>query len=164
MTDLVEALEPVARVLLAATLAAPLGWEREAEDEPAGLRTHMLVGLGACCFVLCALGLSPGSAAGADALQIDPLRVVNGVIGGVGFIGAGTILRSHEGVRGLTTAASIWVAAAIGVSVGLSRLDLALGAVAAALLVLALPRALEALGTSVERFAGSSTPSQKETS
>ncbi len=103
------------RLGLAAVFAMIIGVEREKPHRAAGLRTHVLVGLGAAMFVVCSLcsGIS------ADASS----RVIQGVIQGIGFLGAGTIfvLSTRPEVRGLTTAASIWVTAAIGVSAGLGE-------------------------------------------
>ena len=106
----------VARVLVAAILGALLGWERERAGKPAGLRTHMLVALGAALFVLFPAEAGMGIA--------DLSRVIQGVATGIGFIGAGTILKrpEPEHVEGLTTAASIWLTAAIGMAVGAGQL------------------------------------------
>jgi putative Mg2+ transporter-C (MgtC) family protein len=104
------------RVLAAALLGALVGFQRERSGKAAGLRTHMLVCLGTATIVLA--GVQAGMAM--DALS----RVIQGVVTGIGFIGAGTILkRSDEAhIEGLTTAASVWLTAAIGVSVGLGSL------------------------------------------
>ena len=102
------------RLLVATLLGAAIGWERELRESTAGLRTHMLVALGCAVFVLVPLqgGMAPG----------DMSRLLQGVIAGVGFLGAGAVLKSEEGhVRGLTTAASVWATAAIGVTVGLGH-------------------------------------------
>ncbi len=88
-----------------------LGLEREARGYPAGLRTVGLVAAGACLFT--GLGLIPGLSK-----NVDPTRIAAQVVTGVGFLGAGSILRQGEEVRGLTTAASVWVSAAIGMAVG----------------------------------------------
>ena len=102
----------VTRVLAAALLGALLGWERQRAGKSAGLRTHMLVALGAALFVL-----FPAEAGMSIA---DLSRVIQGVATGIGFIGAGTILKRAEAehVEGLTTAASIWLTGAIGMAVG----------------------------------------------
>ncbi|HEY6045734.1 MAG TPA: MgtC/SapB family protein [Pyrinomonadaceae bacterium] len=126
----------VARViirLLAATLfGALVGIQRERSGKPAGYRTHMLVCIGTAVFVLAAA--SAGLAA--DAMS----RVIQGVITGIGFLGAGSILKlsQERDVKGLTTAASVWITAAIGVTVGLGALGIALMCTLLALLVLAL--------------------------
>ena len=105
------------RLLMAALLGGILGFEREQKGKAAGIRTHMLVALGAALFVL----VPQISGAQADAMS----RVVQGVIAGIGFLGAGTILKNTDGdeahVKGLTTAAGLWMTAAIGVSAGLGR-------------------------------------------
>lgn len=105
------------RLLMAALLGGILGFEREHKGKAAGVRTHMLVALGAALFVL----VPQMSGSQADAMS----RVVQGVIAGIGFLGAGTILKNTEGdeghVKGLTTAAGLWMTAAIGVSAGMGR-------------------------------------------
>ncbi len=105
------------RLGVAAVLTMIVGWERERRDKPAGLRTHMLVGVGAAAFYIVAFEiLSRGFTA--DGLRVDPIRVVEGLIGGIGFLGAGAIIQGRGDVRGLTTAAGIWVAGAIGLACG----------------------------------------------
>src|SRR5215470_11800098 len=99
--DLAEAVRFSARLLLAALVGAILGYERERSGKSAGLRTHMLVSLGSATFVV-------ATAAVGGSLD-DLARVVQGTAAGIGFIGAGAILKGVEGVRGLTTAASIWM-------------------------------------------------------
>ncbi|MBC8996840.1 MgtC/SapB family protein [Pseudomonas sp. N40(2020)] len=105
------------RLLMAAVLGGILGFEREQKGKAAGVRTHMLVALGAALFVL----VPQTSGAESDAMS----RVLQGVIAGVGFLCAGTILKNQEGdqghVKGLTTAAGLWMTAAIGVAAGLGR-------------------------------------------
>ncbi|MEA2434338.1 MAG: putative Mg2+ transporter-C (MgtC) family protein [Actinomycetota bacterium] len=110
--------ELVLRILVAAALGGVIGLERELSDQPAGLRTHILVVLGSCLFTLVgAYGLS--AFAGNDQVNLDPTRVAAQVVSGIGFLGAGAILREGLNIRGLTTAATLWVTAAIGVAVGL---------------------------------------------
>lgn len=110
----------VLRVLLAVALGAAVGYERESEGKAAGLRTHILVCLGACLFTIA--GLVFGSA--------DSGRVAAGVVTGVGFLCAGAIMRQEGVVRGLTTAAGVWAVAAIGVAVGVGLYLLALATTA----------------------------------
>ena len=120
----------VARIAVAALLGALLGAERERAGKAAGLRTHMLVALGAALFVL-----FPAEAG----MRIEDLsRVIQGVATGIGFIGAGTILKRPESeqVEGLTTAASIWLTGAIGMSVGAGQLWLSVVCAASAWIVL----------------------------
>jgi putative Mg2+ transporter-C (MgtC) family protein len=139
-TDIADAGTAVrigARLLMAVLLAAVLGWERERRGRPAGLRTHMLVGLGSALFVLV-----PLEAGMAD----DPIsRVLQGVIAGVGFLGAGAILKLDDvgRVQGLTTAASIWATAAIGLAVGLGHHVTAIAATLVALVILSILQRLE---------------------
>ncbi len=104
--------ELLVQVVVAAALGAAVGFERELSAQPAGLRTHMLVSLGAALFTI----------AGAEVLGADPARVAAQVVTGIGFLGAGAILQQGVSVRGLTTAASLWVTAAIGTAAGIGYL------------------------------------------
>jgi putative Mg2+ transporter-C (MgtC) family protein len=106
------------RLLAAAALGGLIGFEREFNEQPAGFRTHILVTLGAALFTMAG---AYGTAAFVDAevVRFDPTRVAAQVVTGVGFLGAGAILRQGINIRGLTTAASIWVTASIGVAVAL---------------------------------------------
>ena len=115
--DWFHSLEIAARIVLSILLGAVLGWEREARSKPAGLRTHMLVSMGSASFTLLTLELFQ-TVVSTSQSQVDPIRIVEGIIGGIGFLGAGTIIRSRGAVEGITTAASIWVAGAIGVASG----------------------------------------------
>jgi putative Mg2+ transporter-C (MgtC) family protein len=127
----------IVRLTIAALLGSVLGLQRERAHQAAGLRTHMLVTLGAALFILTILQ------AGGDNQALS--RVIQGIATGIGFIGAGAIIkldREHE-VHGLTTAAGIWMATAIGISAGLGRLDLALPATVLAVIILAGVRKLE---------------------
>jgi putative Mg2+ transporter-C (MgtC) family protein len=126
----------LARLIVAGALAAVLGWEREAAHKSAGLRTHMLVGIASALFtVLAELAVSdyPGGA-----MRSDPVRVIQAVAIGIGFLGSGVIFvaKSGEHVLGLTTAASIWATAAVGITTGLGHYILAGGATVVLLLVL----------------------------
>lgn len=117
------------RILVAAVLAAVAGWDREHAGKSAGLRTHMLVGLAAALYT--GLGvLATGEAAGSTGLRGDPVRVIQAVALGVGFLGGGAISaqRSPGHVVGLTTAASIWATAGIGIAAGFGHFLLAAGA------------------------------------
>jgi putative Mg2+ transporter-C (MgtC) family protein len=107
-----EDLIMVLRLLLAAVLGGAIGFQRERTGKPAGLRTHMLICVGATIFTLVSIYAFSG--------VVDPSRVAAGVVTGIGFIGAGAIIfRTADGyIAGLTTAATIWVAAGIGVAVG----------------------------------------------
>jgi putative Mg2+ transporter-C (MgtC) family protein len=114
-------LELVGRLLLSAVLGGLIGLEREISDQPAGFRTHMLVALGACLFALVSaysFAVFVGQEASPQ-FRFDPTRVAAQIVTGIGFLGAGAIIRYGMSVRGLTTAASLWVVAAIGTAVGL---------------------------------------------
>jgi putative Mg2+ transporter-C (MgtC) family protein len=113
-------------VLLATVLGVAIGLERELSAQPAGLRTHVLVCLGAMLFTL----------VGARAAHADPTRIAAQVVAGIGFLGGGTILRDGFNVRGLTTAASLWVTAAAGLAVGLRSYAAACSVIALSLVVL----------------------------
>ena len=126
------------RVVAATVLGAIVGIEREKAGKPAGLRTHMLVSLGTAVVVLaCA-----GSGMDSDGLS----RVIQGIVTGIGFIGAGSILKlsDQRDIQGLTTAAGLWMTAAIGVAVGVGSLGLALIGTVFTLIILALVGAVEA--------------------
>ena len=103
-------LQPALGLILAALLGAAIGFQRQYTQKPAGIRTHALVSVGSCAFAMY-------SAAYGDS------RIAAGVITGIGFLGAGTIVRQGFTTRGLTTAASIWTASAIGMGVGLQHWD-----------------------------------------
>lgn len=120
--------EMVLRLLLAVVLGGIVGWERQMAKKPAGLRTHLLVCIGAALFTLASIyGFEGG----------DPARVAAGIVAGIGFLGAGTIIRSGEGILvGLTTASSIWAIAAIGMVAGSGLYILA--AVGTAVMLIAL--------------------------
>jgi putative Mg2+ transporter-C (MgtC) family protein len=126
------------RLLLAAALAAILGWERESAHKSAGLRTHMLVGIASALFTVLA-ELAVRDYSGADGgLRADPIRVIQAVAIGVGFLGSGVIFvsKTGESVLGLTTAGSIWATAALGIAAGLGYYILAVGATLLLLIVL----------------------------
>ena len=135
------------RLLVAIVLGGVIGWDRELAGKPAGVRTHMLVAAAAALFV--ALGdamlerFASQSLHGAT-IQSDPVRIIEAVVTGVSFLGAGTIFVSHgrERVEGLTTAATIWVTAAVGIAVGLERFLLAAGCTIVVFLVLHVVRQL----------------------
>lgn len=118
-------LDMIVRLLMAAGLALLLGLERELRRKPAGLRSHMLVSVGAAAFILIGLHILMTTAEGDPSARIDPSRIVEGVIGGIGFLGAGCIIQSRGSVQGITTGASIWISGAIGVACGLGTLVLA---------------------------------------
>lgn len=129
----------VVRLALAAVLGGVIGIERETGGKPAGIRTHALVCLGSALFMLISIK-SPEFFPGTK--TVDPGRIAAGVVTGVGFLGAGTIIRAGGSVKGLTTAASIWTVAAIGLGVGVGYYATAVVATALALAVLHLPDAV----------------------
>ena len=107
---MISELELILRFILAFLLGALIGYERETSDRPAGLRTHILVSLGSAQFTILSFYAFPGS---------DPSRIAAYIVAGVGFIGAGTIIQSRDRIIGVTTAASLWVTASIGMAVGI---------------------------------------------
>ncbi|HWS86303.1 MAG TPA: MgtC/SapB family protein [Pyrinomonadaceae bacterium] len=125
------------RLLAATVLGAVIGFQRERAGKPAGLRTHMLVTLGTAVFVLACSGVGMGQ----DALS----RVIQGIVTGIGFIGAGSILKldRERDIQGLTTAAGVWMTAAIGVAVGLGSLGVALLSTVFALAILSFAQRFE---------------------
>ena len=123
--------EMILRVLLAAALGAIVGYQRERAGKAAGLRTNTIICLGSALFTVTgALGFAGG----------DPSRIAAGIVTGIGFLGAGAILHRHgEIVAGLTTAATIWVVAAIGLAAGSGQYLIACASTAIVLIVLVLP-------------------------
>lgn len=148
LPDKYELAHVIIRLLAAVVLGAIVGWERESAGKAAGLRTHILVALGTTLFVLAA----SGSGMSPDGVS----RVVQGISTGVGFLGAGSILKlsATREIQGLTTAAGIWMTAAIGVAIGLGGLGLALLGTVLTWIVLA------ALGFLERRSQGKAAESQ----
>lgn len=138
VTDVEQITRILTRLLLAAVLGGVLGYEREHQGKAAGIRTHMLVAIGAALFVLV-----PQQAG----MEIaDQSRVIQGIVTGIGFLGAGAIIkhRSEEDVKGLTTAAGVWLTGAIGIACGLGRESTAILSTLLALIVLAMvPRLVD---------------------
>src|SRR3954468_21867950 len=124
-----DATEELALLAVAFVLSSIIGFEREVRQRSAGLKTHTLVGVGAALFTLA------GRFGFADATAVDPSRVAAQVVSGIGFIGAGVVFVRKDGVKGLTTAATIWLTAAIGLAVGAGMVVLAAGATAVHLIV-----------------------------
>ncbi len=128
-------MEMILRLLLAAVLGAGIGYQRERAGKPAGLRTHILIALGSALFTVVSMFGFGG--------QVDPSRVAAGVVTGIGFLGAGVIfrgIRSDGPVMGLTTAASVWVTAAIGLAAGVGMYLVAVVIAVLAVGVLMLPK------------------------
>ena len=103
------------RLVIAIALGALIGFERELKHRPAGLRTHMLVSLGAAIFTIISLSF-----------DIEPARIAAGIVAGIGFLGAGNIIAHKGHVRGITSAATLWVVAGIGLSVGMGEFLIAI--------------------------------------
>jgi len=116
--DWVWVLTGIERLFVAALLGALIGIEREHRGRSAGLRTQLLVALGAALAMFVSLTFGKVYGAAGGAFRIDPARVAYGVMGGIGFLGAGAIVRYGIGIRGLTTAASLWCNAAVGLACG----------------------------------------------
>jgi putative Mg2+ transporter-C (MgtC) family protein len=129
-------LELVKRLLLAALLGGVLGFEREWNHKTAGLRTNILIAFGSALFTLMSVELAREGSG-------DPTRIAAQIVTGIGFLGAGAILRTNAGVQGLTTAAAIWVNAAIGVAVGGGQYHLAFIATGVTVIVLMVLPAIE---------------------
>ncbi|CAN5152950.1 MgtC/SapB family protein [soil metagenome] len=132
-----ELTQVILRLLASVLAGAVVGLERERAGKAAGLRTHVLVSLGTCLFVLAGTGYGMSS----DGLS----RVIQGIVTGIGFIGAGSILKLEDkkAIQGLTTSAGIWMTAAIGVAIGLGEIGLALISAGIAVVVLSLVRFFE---------------------
>lgn len=135
-------LKDIGLIALASLLAGVVGLERESTGKPAGLRTHMIIGGAAALLVICGKWLvaNPSLFGEADALRFDPLRIIEAVIVGVSFIGAGTILKLRENEKGsqvkyLTTAASLLFSAGIGLTVAVERYVTAVGVTLLILLI-----------------------------
>jgi putative Mg2+ transporter-C (MgtC) family protein len=133
--------EVVLQLLFAAFLSMLIGLDRESRNQPAGLRTHMLVGIGSCLLTALSIYAFPGS---------DPARVAAQIVAGIGFLGAGTIIIHQGEPHHLTTAASIWATAAVGMAVGTGAWFLALGATLIIWIVLVV----------IRRFTKSSEPNR----
>jgi len=117
--------EIAVRLLLAMAFGMVLGLDREARDKPAGLRSHMLVSLAAASLTLMTFAIIDSSDNFSEAVRADPLRVIEAVVAGIAFLGAGAIIRGQNGVEGITTGASMWVAGAVGIATGMGYYALA---------------------------------------
>jgi putative Mg2+ transporter-C (MgtC) family protein len=133
-------LQMIVRLLLTLVLSGLIGLERQVHRRDAGLRTHILVALGSCLIMLTSLYVFDIYK---DQVSLDPVRIAAGVVTGIGFLGAGTIIRESDGVRGLTTAASLWVVAGIGLAVGVGFNKIAIYTTILVLIVLHFLRYVE---------------------
>ena len=124
------------RVAVAALLGGTLGIDRELRRAAAGIRTYALVGMGSAAFMSAAILISGEAGADSSTLNDNQVRMAAGLVAGVGFLGAGAILRTDESVQGLTTAAGIWVTAAIGLLIGAGFWILGTGVTLLALIII----------------------------
>ena len=147
--DLTLQLDLSVRLILAAALGLAVGFEREIHGHPAGLRTHMLVAVGSALFtVLSAYGFG----AGTTGAPIDPTRIAAQIVSGIGFLGAGAILKDGIVIRGLTTAASLWATSAVGMAAGAGEY------IIAAVSTLVILVSLWPINALAERLHGSAAP------
>lgn len=130
----------IIRLLLTLVVSGLIGLERQVHRRDAGLRTHILVALGSCLIMLTSLYVFDIYK---DQVPLDPVRIASGVVTGIGFLGAGTIIRESDRVRGLTTAASLWVVAGIGLAIGVGCIKIAVYTTVLVLLSLHFLRYLE---------------------
>lgn len=131
--------ENILKLFVSAFLGAAIGTEREFRNRSAGFRTHILVSMGACLIMIISSDAFPD-------LDTDPTRIAAQVVSGIGFLGAGSIMQNKNEIRGLTTAANIWVCGAIGLAVGAGMYSLAISATIIVLLVLTI------ISTAVKKF------------
>lgn len=131
--DIAFQLDLVIRLLVAAVVGALVGLEREIHGHPAGMRTHLLVALGSALFTVLS---AHGFGAGGPGAPVDPTRIAAQIVTGIGFLGAGAIVKEGATIKGLTTAASLWATAALGMAAGAGAH--LLGAVATAIVLFSL--------------------------
>ncbi len=134
-----------ARLTVALVLGGVIGFEREFRGKPAGLRTHMLVAVAACLFVIIGIEISHLGFGENDDKRIDPLRLIEAVTAGVAFLAAGIIFTSQGKVRNITTGASLWLAGAVGLGCGAGQMPLAALTTVLVVVLLALVRQFERL-------------------
>lgn len=134
-----QLLMDIVKIFIAMLAGGIIGFERELKDKPAGLRTNILVSTGSCLFVIFAFRVS-------ELYDDDPGRIIGPIITGIGFLGAGTIIRARGSVRGLTSAATIWVVAGVGMSAGMGLFLLSLTiSLLVLFILLILPKGEEAI-------------------
>ena len=131
------------RLVMAMILGGAVGWEREMRDKPAGLRTHMLVSIAACLFIIVGVQLGSIDFGREDSMRLDPLRLIEATTAGVAFLAAGLIFTAGGKVRNVTTGASLWLCGAIGLACGAGQVPLAMMATVFVVLVLAVIGAFE---------------------
>jgi putative Mg2+ transporter-C (MgtC) family protein len=153
MIDLPLQLDLALRLVVAAALGLAVGFEREIHGHPAGLRTHMLVAMGSGLFtVLSAYGFNGVAGSVANSAPIDPTRIAAQIVSGIGFLGAGAILKDGIVIRGLTTAASLWATSAVGMAAGAGEYLIAVVATTTILV------SLWPINALAERLHGSAVP------
>ncbi|MGQ0585026.1 MAG: MgtC/SapB family protein [Reyranella sp.] len=135
--------EILIRLLLAAACGMAVGFDREMKNRPAGLRTHMLVCVAAATFTILTFEMFHRVTAADSSVSADPLRIIEAVVAGVAFLGAGTILRSGRNIEGITTGASLWLVGAIGIACGAGYYAIAIVIVILALLIVSVLLKLE---------------------
>ena len=135
--------EILLRVLFALLLGFILGIERETKKKPAGLRTNMLVALGSAAFTMLSLEIFYSFLHIREQMSSDPLRILNGIMEGLGFLGAGCIIQSRGSVEGITTAATLWVVGAVGLACGAGQFRIAILTTVLAFIVLTALRYVE---------------------
>jgi putative Mg2+ transporter-C (MgtC) family protein len=131
------------RLIIALVLSSIIGLEREFMGKPAGMRTHALVGLGAAIMTVCGVLIAAAYNDADGTVSVDPTRLASVVIQGIGFIGAGVIIQARGAVKGLTSAATLWFAAALGISTGFGYWSVAVISTVMALLLLIVFRKFE---------------------
>lgn len=131
------------RLVMAMILGGAVGWEREMRDKPAGLRTHMLVSIAACLFIIVGVQLGSVEFGDEDRMRIDPLRLIEATTAGVAFLAAGLIFTAGGKVRNVTTGASLWLCGAIGLACGAGQVPLAVMATIFVVVVLAVIGSIE---------------------
>ena len=151
MIDLALQLDLSVRLLVGALLGLAIGFEREIHGHPAGLRTHMLVALGSALFTILSIHGFLGEG-GSGTAAVDPTRIAAQIVSGIGFLGAGAILKDGIVIRGLTTAASLWATSAVGMAAGTG--DYVIAAVAAGVILVS----LWPINAIADRLHGSSLP------
>lgn len=133
-------IEVAKRILLTVLLSGLIGWERERRNKVAGLRTHILVGVGSALIVLTSFYIFDIYK---SQVAIDPTRIISNIVTGIGFLCAGTIIRAGSNVIGLTTAATVWIVSGIGIAVGAGQYDVATFVTVVVFLILIGVRSIE---------------------
>ncbi len=131
------------RLIAAMLMATVFGWEREYRDKPAGLKTHILLALGSATLTTIAFQFSLSHDYDRPSVEYDPFRLIQGILAGIGFLGAGTIIQGNGDVEGLTTAATLWTVTALGVACGMGYLTIAATTTVLGLVVLVAVKSFE---------------------